>query len=377
MNAALLGGTQLLCIRVETNRKPPADVLDVIEMDAAEWASYAAGLAFIAAQVGELERAATLLGLHARDRFTRIARDSEFLTTCMLFGRVAAAVGDDAALRDIAALLRPYDDLWMVDGISACIWGPVQLELARIAVALGEAEEARTRLPAARRVVEPADALPRLTDVEALEQLVGEPVRAEPAQSTANVFHRDGEIFTIEYDGKVIRAKDSKGLRDLERLLSDPGRECTSSTSSAVRARSAPTISARRSMRALRAEYRRRLEQLDSEIEEAADRADRGSLERLQGERDFLIEELRRALGLGGRPRRAGEVHERARKAVSGRIRLAIERLGADHPSLAGATSLTLFRPGPSAAIARRARRRGPWSGGDLALPHPMWRLTG
>ncbi|HMK10327.1 MAG TPA: hypothetical protein VK461_01960, partial [Acidimicrobiales bacterium] len=83
-----------------------------------------------------------------------------------------------------------------------------------------------------------------------------------------------------------------------------------------------------------RAAYRRRLEELDRDIAEAEDRGDDGALDRLQSERDFLIDELSRALGLGGRPRRAGEVHERARKAVSARIRLAIERLGADHPAV-------------------------------------------
>jgi len=336
VNAALLAGTQLLCIRVEANQQPPADVLDVIEMDPTEWASYAAGLAFIALHTGQVEHARGLLDLHARDRFARVARDSEFLTTCMLFGRVASALGNDEALRDVAGLLGPYDDLWMVDGISACIWGPVQLELARIAVTLGKPEEARTRLRAARQVVERADARPRLLEIEALENLLGGVRRAELTPSTANVFHREGEIFTIEYGGRVVRAKDSKGLRDLERLLGDPGREfhVLDLVGSAGRVQSddlGEAIDAR-----ARAEYRHRLEQLDSEIEEAADRADRGSLERLQAEREFLIDELSRALGLGGRPRRAGEVHERARKAVSARIRLAIERLAVDHPALAG-----------------------------------------
>jgi hypothetical protein len=334
VNAVMLAWTQLLCIRVETNQEPPADELDVIDMDPTDWASYAAGLAFLATATGQLEKASTLLDLHTRDQFARVSRDSELLATCMFFGRAAAAVGDHEALRDLAALLRPYDDLWIVDGISAAIWGPVQLELARIAFALGDEEEARTRLSAARRVVERANARPRLADIEALEKLVGGSLRAAPRPSTANVFHREGEVFTIAYEGKVIRAKDSKGLRDLGRLLGDPGREVhvldlVGSAGQVPADDLGEAIDAR-----ARAEYRRRLEQLDSEIEEAADRADRGSLQRLQAERDFLIDELSRALGLGGRPRRAGEVHERARKAVSARIRLAIERLGADHPGL-------------------------------------------
>jgi hypothetical protein len=337
VNAALLSATQLLCIRVDTNREPPDGFLDIVDMDPAEWASYASGLAFAAAQAGELEKARSLLDLHAADHFARIARDSEFLVTCMLFDRVATAVGDDAALRDLRTLLLPYEDLWLVDGISACIWGPVQLELGRIAFALGEHEEARRRLIPARRAVERADALPRLADIEALEERLGPATPAEPIRaqgSTGNVFRREGEIFSIEFEGTVVRAKDSKGLRDLARLLSEPGREVhvldlVGAGEVAPAGDAGEVIDAR-----ARAEYRRRLEDLEADIADATDTGDRGRLARLQAERDFLIDELSSALGLGGRPRRAGEVHERARKAVSARIRLAIDRLGADHPAL-------------------------------------------
>jgi hypothetical protein len=334
VNAKLLAATQLLCIRVDTNGEPPADFLDIIDMDPAEWASYAAGLSFVAAQTGELERAQALLDLHAADHFARIGNDSEVLVTCMLFGRVADAVGDHSALRDLRALLLPYEDLWLVDGISACIWGPVQLELARIAVALDDHDDARRRLVAARRLVERADAPPRLAEIEALAERVGGTSRTGETRPTANVFRREGEIFTIEYEGTVVRARDSKGLRDLERLLRDPGREVhVLDLVGAPAALPSGDVGEAIDARA-RVEYRQRLEDLDAEIAEAADDNDRGRLDRLQHERDFLIDELSSALGLGGRPRRAGEVHERARKAVSARIRLAIDRLASEHAAL-------------------------------------------
>ncbi len=334
VNAALLAATQLLCIRADRNIEPPADLLDILDMDPAEWASYASGLSFVAARAGQPEKAKVLLALHSGDHFARIRPDSEFITTCMLFGRVAADVGDVEALRDLRGLLLPYEDLWVVDGISACIWGPVQLELARIAIVLGDDEEARTRLVAARRVVERAGARPRLSDIEALSERVGGAIWAEPTHSTGGVFRREGEIFTIEYEGTVVRAKDSKGLRDLERLLADPGREVhvldlVGTGRVAQEGHLGDVFDAR-----ARAEYRRRLEELEEDIEEASAAADRSRVERLQIERDFLIDELSNALGLSGRPRRAGEVHERARKAVSARIRLAIDRLAAEHPGL-------------------------------------------
>jgi hypothetical protein len=55
----------------------------------------------------------------------------------------------------------------------------------------------------------------------------------------------------------------------------------------------------------------------------------------LDRERQALIDELRRATGLGGRSRRLGGASERARKAVSERIRDTLRRLDRRHPTLA------------------------------------------
>ena len=39
------------------------------------------------------------------------------------------------------------------------------------------------------------------------------------------LFRRDGEYWTIGYRGLVVTLRDTKGLRDLGRLLGEPGRE--------------------------------------------------------------------------------------------------------------------------------------------------------
>ncbi|MFP3921577.1 MAG: hypothetical protein ACLFPA_04915 [Dichotomicrobium sp.] len=56
--------------------------------------------------------------------------------------------------------------------------------------------------------------------------------------------------------------------------------------------------------------------------------------EKHQAELDQLIEELSRALGIGGRDRRLGSLAERARSTVTWRIRHAITRIERDHPQL-------------------------------------------
>ncbi len=55
---------------------------------------------------------------------------------------------------------------------------------------------------------------------------------------------------------------------------------------------------------------------------------------RAGAERDFIAAELAAALGLDGRPRRAGDPAERARKAVTARIRLTIGRIEREHADL-------------------------------------------
>lgn len=73
----------------------------------------------------------------------------------------------------------------------------------------------------------------------------------------------------------------------------------------------------------------------DEDLAAARDDHDLGRAERLDTERAALLAELRRAAGLGGRDRALGtSTSERARKAVTARVRDAIHRIGAVLPDL-------------------------------------------
>jgi hypothetical protein len=82
------------------------------------------------------------------------------------------------------------------------------------------------------------------------------------------------------------------------------------------------------------AEYRRRLEDLRAELEEATQYNDTGRAAKLREEIEFLTDELSAAYGVGGRARKAGDVADRARKAVTSRIRDTIARIAREHPTL-------------------------------------------
>jgi non-specific serine/threonine protein kinase len=83
------------------------------------------------------------------------------------------------------------------------------------------------------------------------------------------------------------------------------------------------------------ASYRARARDLREALEEAEARNDRGALEAARAELAFLERELSRAVGLGGRHRKAASDAERARVNVTMRIRKAIARLREHSPSLA------------------------------------------
>ena len=84
-----------------------------------------------------------------------------------------------------------------------------------------------------------------------------------------------------------------------------------------------------------KAEYRRRLRELSVELDEAERDNDPGAVQRARVEMELLREQLAGAVGLGGRDRPVGAASERARIAVSKRVKEAIGKIGAVHPVLA------------------------------------------
>jgi hypothetical protein len=175
------------------------------------------------------------------------------------------------------------------------------------------------------------------------------------AEAAGTVFRREGEYWTVRYDGSVVRLKDTKGLRQLARLLAHPGREFHATDLEAAEgqaARVAPAGSRERAAGAelavrpdlgdagelldatAKAAYKARLDDLRAELEEAERCNDPVRTASARAERDFLVGELARAVGLGGRDRRAACHAERARLNATRAIRTAMANLARAHPAL-------------------------------------------
>ncbi|MFU8870375.1 ATP-binding protein [Micromonospora sp. SL4-19] len=153
-------------------------------------------------------------------------------------------------------------------------------------------------------------------------------------------FRRDGAVWRLAYAGTVVHLPDAKGLHDLRLLLSRPGVDIPAVE--LLDPAAGPELVAARRLGGdpvlddeAKVRYRRHLQRLDEEIDRAAARGDDPKAAALDAERAALLDELRAAAGLAGRSRRLGDEAERARKAVTARIRDTLRRLDDRHPALA------------------------------------------
>jgi len=166
-----------------------------------------------------------------------------------------------------------------------------------------------------------------------------------------DTFVREGEFWTITYDGRMIRLKDTKGLRYLAYLLSHQGERFPARDLVAV-VEGWPEEPASRLPRQrletsadlgdvgpilddkAKANYRRRRQELRKELDEAEAMNDSGRAERARTEMEMLEQQLSAAIGLGGRDRKGSAHAERARLVVTRNIRAALGKIGEEHPPL-------------------------------------------
>lgn len=225
----------------------------------------------------------------------------------------AIALADRDLCAVLLADLTPLAGTCTVNGALVCFMGSHAHRVGLLRAALGDTAGATEALRAALGVHERLGA--RIWAAETRRAL------AALTADDATALSREGDLWRVSYRGRSARLRDAKGLHDLAILLARPGVDVSAVELMAgggpvLRDRLAaePTLDP-----AALSAYRRRL--ADPRASDA--------------ERDRLRSELRRATRPGGAARPLGPDNaERARKAVTARIRDAIRRIEVALPDL-------------------------------------------
>ncbi len=333
------------------------------------------------ALLGRVEAARRALDAVSDDTLARLPRDSEWTVSIGQLAVAAARLDDARWAATARALLEPVADLGCVEGIGAYLHGSAHRFLGLVCAVVGDAPATRAHVSAATRDARGGGAL--LEGLAALDgawalRRAGDPADAaradELAQRAAGAFRsmglsglaaeaaqlvtggdgpggsaaspdaaapprlaRQGDTWVWSWEGTSVNVRHAKGVADLAVLLERAGREVhvrelegVTGAGAAGPASSEPVLD-----EVALEQYRRRLVDLEDDLDEADRHGDVARAARLAAERDALVDQLTSAIGIGGRVRRiAGDPDERLRKAVSARVRSSIDRIEALAPSL-------------------------------------------
>ncbi|MEX2554934.1 MAG: AAA family ATPase [Actinomycetota bacterium] len=394
---------QTYAIKREEGRLP--DVEDVARRSVEEfpwYAIHATALAMICVETGRVDEARGILDAMAADDFAGLLWDNEWLLALAWIAQLCAMLGDADRASVVYRLLKPHERPNVLGHGEGCA-GSASRYLGLTAAVAGRTAEAAKHFEAAiahnarlgaRPFVahtqhEYAEMLARSNDatenerarvlvaeasvtarelgmpalegkLDALATTLGlaslRPSEPSPpaAPSAMNEFVREGEYWSVAYDGPSFRIRDSKGVRYLATLLASPAREFH--VLDLVGHGGAGSVAAREDDLAAgdlgdageildpeaKAAYRSRLAELDQTIEEARSWGDGERAARAVEEREALVQQLAGAVGLGGRDRKAASASERARVNVTRAIKAAVARLAEQSPPLGAHLDATL-----------------------------------
>ncbi len=201
------------------------------------------------------------------------------------------------------------------------------------------------------------------------------------------LFRKEGEYWTVGLGGSVFRLKDVKGLAYVAHLLRHPETEFHAldlvggiasrggDDEDIAQIQALPRGDEELAKAGIdigslgdagellddqaKADYRRRLSELREELEEARQLGRVERAEQIETEIDALTRELSRAVGLGGRNRRAASASERARQNINKLIKAVLEKVTQNDATLGGILSRCIrtgtfcsYQPDPDLRIA-------------------------
>jgi hypothetical protein len=173
---------------------------------------------------------------------------------------------------------------------------------------------------------------------------LGNRCQREKGNPSEAVFFDAGEFWTIGFKDRTFALRASKGLSYIHRLILHPQEEfhslslisegldpedVLSSKGNADGGLNQRWLSDAGEMLDSRAkqDYRQRLADLKEQLEDHIERGNNHGALQVENEIEFLTREISRAVGLGGRDRRAGSAAERARLNVTRAIKTSIQKI--------------------------------------------------
>jgi tetratricopeptide (TPR) repeat protein len=352
------------------------------------------GLMLLHSEVGEEPAARAIFEQLAARDFTDLPRDGLFLPALAQLAEVAVRLGDPLRGDTLYRLLLPHAARNLVVAVSAACLGSAERYLGLLARMLGRSDAAdrhfeaalamnarmgvrplvahtqydwarmllerdaagdRARaealLAAAERTAEDLGMSVLARRIDALRS-AAPPAEAKPTWGGEASFRKDDAHWVLTCGGESCRLKDTKGIHYLVVLLRHPNEELhaidlahgASAAGELSTADAATPELEGRSGRAAasdagemldeeaRAAYRRRLADLREDEEEARRRGDADGAERAREEIEVLARELSRAVGIGGRSRKAASDAERARLNVTRAINAVLRKIAAESP---------------------------------------------
>jgi tetratricopeptide (TPR) repeat protein len=350
-------------------------------------------LALLHADRGRAVEAEAEMATLAADDFAALPRNPEWLSCIAALAETSALLADAPYAATLYRLLAPYRDRVIVAGLGVLCSGSVARSLGLLATRLGRFDEAAAHLDEALRVHErigavmwtaythhayaclavargaPGDAelaassratALNLAEKLGMTRLRGRVLAIDPtamARPQRHVAYRtgtlrlEGDYWLLRWGNTEFRLRDSVGLRYLATLIENPSREFLAfdlvTTRTGVDAAANASRGAAGSVTALlgdagplldrraRHAYGRRLDELRAAVDEAQAFHDSDRARAAQAEIDALAGELARAVGLGGRGRRAAAPLERARVSATRAIHAAVRRIHENDANLA------------------------------------------
>jgi hypothetical protein len=299
----------------------------------------------VEANLGRQDReAASRAADQLDERVTNVGLPALLAEARRLRARIHLADGDlEAAAAQLQAALAG-----IADGDLELARLTLHVELARVLEDAGDPAGAAVEAGMAGALLHQMDVVLPARDVDLLERL-GSVARTRTREAACRVatLAVEGGWYSARCGDTTVRLRRTKGLRYLVELLAHPGSERHAldlvdlvegqdvDQSGLDRRRlgdAGELLDAR-----ARAAYRRRIVELQDQVEDALviEADDRAAA--AQTELDALVGELARAVGLGGRDRRASSVAEKARLNVTRALRSAIAATAAALPEAGAA----------------------------------------